>query len=547
MYFFSSKLYFRVLSAILLSCFFVSFNQTIYSQKTKPKQEKKPVSTTAKTPAAKTQKETASKSPAKKTSSNSVKDSAKSKKSTAKSSTANSKKSQSPSKNSKTPVKKESRAETRKRLADEKKKADAEAIKKRESQKAALEEKRRREQAFRAAQAKKLAFENSLREETAANIAKDDISGEDMEVRRAALDALGNRAGTVLVMEAQTGKVLSIVNQEWAIRKAFKPCSTIKLVTAVAGVDQNLIDSEGTLKSRKLNLNLTDALAYSNNSYFQAVGSNLGSEKMITYAKRLGLGQLTGVNADGEAGGRLPFGNENARIYSHGDDYEVTPLQLGVMVSAISNGGKVIIPQIVRSKVQKTSFRGSMRRTIDLPKSDLESVIPGMIGAAEYGTARRGVDSSMGVAGKTGSCIEKGSWVGLFASVAPVANPEYAVIVITRGQNERGKYAAAIAGNVYQVLGKRMANGNTNSVRVPLILKPQPRVNALTSAELDSDQGEDSDDADTVATKNSNSGNKGLSKEQKSAQNSKELFPPVVIKVKESITRPRIVKKNLPK
>ena len=124
------------------------------------------------------------------------------------------------------------------------------------------------------------------------------------------------------------------------------------------------------------------------------------------------------------------------------------------MVSAISNGGNIIIPQIPKSKVQKTAFRGYLRRTIALPKEDLQGVIPGMIGAAEYGTARRGVDATLGVAGKTGSCIEKGSWVGLFASVAPVADPQYSVVVITRGQGERGKYAAAIAGKIYNVLGE---------------------------------------------------------------------------------------------
>ena len=121
-----------------------------------------------------------------------------------------------------------------------------------------------------------------------------------------------------------------------------------------------------------------------------------------------------------------------------------------------------------------------------------------MIGAAEYGTARRGVDATLGVAGKTGSCIEKGSWVGLFASVAPVADPQYSVVVITRGQGERGKYAAAIAGKIYNVLGKRINNGNKNLAKVPLILKPQPKVNATTSAQIDTDEGEDSDDADTI-------------------------------------------------
>ena len=133
-------------------------------------------------------------------------------------------------------------------------------------------------------------LENSFRSETVANILKDDISGEDMEIRRAAINALGSHAGTVVVMEAQTGKILTMVNQDRAIRKSFKPCSTIKLVTAVAGLDKNLINSDGSIRDKRFRLDLTDALAYSNNSYFQLVGANLGSETMISYAQRLGLG-----------------------------------------------------------------------------------------------------------------------------------------------------------------------------------------------------------------------------------------------------------------
>ena len=198
------------------------------------------------------------------------------------------------------------------------------------------------------AEAKKITYERSLRSVTVDNITNDNTDGEDLEVRRAAVNALGNRAGTIVVMEVQTGKVLAIVNQDWAIRKSFKPCSTIKLVTAIAGINENLINRDGNINSSNFPMNLDDALAYSNNTYFQRVGANLGSNKMISYAQMLGLGTPTGINAENETGGRLPFGNNNARIYSHGDDFEVTPLQLAVMVSAISNGGKVIVPQIPR-------------------------------------------------------------------------------------------------------------------------------------------------------------------------------------------------------
>jgi len=260
----------------------------------------------------------------------------------------------------------------------------------------------------------------------------------------------------------------------------------------------------------------------------------------------LGLGSPTGINAKNETGGRLPFNNNNARIYSHGDDFEVTPLQLGVMVSAISNGGRIIIPQIPRSRVERTNFRGAMRYQLSLPRNSLQGVVPGMVGAAAYGTARRGVDATLAVAGKTGSCIGNGSWVGLFASVAPIDNPKYAVIVITRGQSERGKYAAAIAGKIYQSLKYRIIEkGDKTLAKIPLELRPQMKVNAKTSARLDTDEDEDSEDNDAV---------KPLPKEVITVQSAPktivkkdakpaELFPTVIVKVKKSdeLSRPRVV------
>ena len=357
---------------------------------------------------------------------------------------------------------------------------------------AIIAEQRRREQAAREARARKLAFERSLHTETTSNISHDNTDGEDLQVRRAAVNALGSHAGTVVVMEAQTGKVVTIVNQEWAIRNGFKPCSTIKLVTGVAGLSENIIDDEGNINGVTTRRQLQDAIAFSDNGYFQRVGSNLGSSKMVSYAHRLGLGEPTGINAEGETAGRVPNGNNNARIYSHGDDFEVTPLQLAVLVSAITNGGKRVVPQIPKNSFQTTNFRGQLKQQVNLPKQDLQGMVPGMIGAAEYGTAHRGVDASLGIAGKTGSCIAKGSWVGLFASVAPVENPKYSVVVITRGQGERGKYAAAVAGKIYQALAPRLGQ-RANHPELLAPYKPKPAIDNKTTAAAD-DEDEDEDD-----------------------------------------------------
>lgn len=352
-----------------------------------------------------------------------------------------------------------------------------------ERRQAALEERRRREQAIREAQARKLAFERGLRTETISNIANDNTEGEDLQVRQAAVAALGDKAGSVVVMEAQTGKVLTIVNQEWAARQPIKPCSTIKLVTGVAGVNEGVIDvNDGRTKEIPNRLGLDDSLAFSDNPYFQRVGSSVGNPRVIEYARQLGLGRPTGINLENESPGRLPYGNHNPRIYSHGDDFEVTGLQLAVMVSAITNGGNVVTPRVPRTSIEQANFETTVKPRITIPQQNLRRVIPGMIGASEYGTARRNMDQSLGVAGKTGSCIGRNSWVGLFASVAPIEEPKYAVVVITRGERERGRNAAAIAAQIYRTLSPNIQRTNRNLAQTEFRLQPRNRIDVQTAA-----------------------------------------------------------------
>jgi len=431
---------------------------------------------------------------------------------------------------------KEKRAEAARRAAEERRRQEAIAAE------------RRRQEAIRIARERKLAFERGLRNQTAENILRDNTEGEDLTVRQAAVDALGSRAGTVVVMEAKTGKVVTMVNQDWAIKNSFKPCSTIKLVTAVGGINEGVINEEGGIGASTSGPNLDMAIARSSNPYFQRTGVNFGNEKMIGYAKTLGLGERTGINADGETPGKLPFGNRNPRIYSHGDDFEVTPLQLAVMVSAIANDGKKVVPQIVKPGQQKASFKPKFHDEIKVPYRTVQGVIPGMIGAAEYGTARRGIEPGMGVAGKTGSCIFKGSWIGLFASVAPVEDPQYSVVVITRGEGERGKYAAAVAGNVYRALAPRLRRNNEKYVALKS-LHPTSGSETLAS----SDDEEDDDDAamDSTGTRDvivAGSAAKRADEPkkliQKTTQSKPTNFPPVVIqfdKEKAAKTRDRIV------
>ena len=323
-----------------------------------------------------------------------------------------------------------------------------------------LEEARRRAEAARqAAIARQRAIDEGMRNEAEANIAKDITVGEDLEVRKAAVEALGHHAGTVVVMDPKTGRVYTVVNQDWALRRGFKPCSTIKLVTGVAGISEKVIQPVETISvGGNYSLNLTEALAHSNNTYFQRVGGQVGFDKMVAYAREMGLGEKTGINYGNESAGRVPLfksGYAVNHMSSHGDDFEVTAIQLATLTAAMSNGGKLLTPHVPRTVDENTNFKTELRRRIPIDGDIWKRMLPGMIGAVNYGSGRKAYRPEQTVAGKTGTCIGQGSWLGLFTSYAPVVNPKLAIVVITRGTDAHNHLPAAVAGNIYRALSPR--------------------------------------------------------------------------------------------
>ena len=111
----------------------------------------------------------------------------------------------------------------------------------------------------------------------------------------------------------------------------------------------------------------------------------------------------------------------------------------------------------------------------------------------------------------------------------PVVNPRLAVIVITRGQAERGKYASEVAGKIYKSLSHRFNNKKELIAKTPLELKPQQKISAKNSAKLDTDAGEDSDEGDVKPIKRS------------TVKNTKSDFETIIIPLNREQTRPRVV------
>src|SRR5438309_9615115 len=135
----------------------------------------------------------------------------------------------------------------------------------------------------------------------------DVTAGEDPIVRQAAVDALGNMNGTVVAIEPTSGRVLAMVNQKLALSSGAQPCSTIKLSVALAALSEGLVSKNTEIAlGRRSRMNLTRALAHSNNAYFEALGRQLGFDKVSYYAHQFGLGEMAGYNIEGEHLGTYP-------------------------------------------------------------------------------------------------------------------------------------------------------------------------------------------------------------------------------------------------
>ena len=254
-----------------------------------------------------------------------------------------------------------------------------------------------------AAIARERAADEALRNSVQSMIEKDDVTGEDPEIRRIAVNALGHHAGTVVVMDPKTGRIYSVVNQQWALREGVKPCSTIKLVTGLAGLNEKIIDPTNTAAISYSNkVDLTSALAHSKNDYFQKVGGQVGFKKMISYARQLGLGEKTGINLSNESKGSVPeekSGFAVNHMSSHGDDFKVTAVQLATLVSAMANGGKLITPFVPRTPKDEKGPAPKVRRLVEIKADSFEHMIPGMIGSVNYGSGRRAFNPSETIAG----------------------------------------------------------------------------------------------------------------------------------------------------
>ncbi|MGA3262945.1 MAG: penicillin-binding transpeptidase domain-containing protein [Terracidiphilus sp.] len=301
---------------------------------------------------------------------------------------------------------------------------------------------------------------------TASSYAQGDIlssdvtAGEDPVVRQAAIDALGDMNGTAVVIDPSNGRILAMVNQKLALSPGAEPCSTIKLTVALAALSEGLVTSDTPVQLPGFHMDMTDALAKSNNLYFEELGRELGFERVRRYANQFGLGELAGYQIEGEHLGVYPDKELPAaeggvgRMCSFGKGVSLTPLQLGAFVAAIANGGTLYYLQHPNTAEEAAKLEPRVKRTLNIARyvPDLQD---GMAAAVEYGTARklRANFQQLPVFGKTGTCSEKGTRFGWFSSWSDSPQRRLVTVFFLEGGRPTfGPRAAEMTGEFYQNL-----------------------------------------------------------------------------------------------
>ncbi|MBI3667317.1 MAG: penicillin-binding protein [Acidobacteria bacterium] len=296
--------------------------------------------------------------------------------------------------------------------------------------------------------------ESSLADSAAGDV----LDGEDLTVRQAAVDGLGPLNGSVVVVDPNTGRVLAMVNQKLALASGFTPCSTIKVPVALAALNEGVISLHTKLRlGRQWFMNLTDALAISNNVFFARLGEALGFERVRQYVRLFGFGEKAGWNIPGEQLGTFPEAQPRhggvGRLTSFGEEIAATPLQQAAFVSAIANGGTLYYLQYPRTPEELAQFIPKIKRRLDI-QSWIPAVLPGMMAAVERGTARRAYDPQDPIFGKTGTFSQDGVRLGWFTSYNELGSKLAVVVLLRGGRATFGPRAAEVAGRVYKSLNE---------------------------------------------------------------------------------------------
>ncbi|HZU61487.1 MAG TPA: penicillin-binding protein 2, partial [Solirubrobacteraceae bacterium] len=346
---------------------------------------------------------------------------------------------------------------------------------------------------------------------SASRVGDDVYTTLDPRAQRAAAQALGGQAGSVVAMDPRTGAIKVMYSNpsynanhpdapcpqpgcllNRATQASYAPGSTFKIVTATAGIDSglytpnSLIDGKSPLLVSGVPLEndgnqnwgpqtLTTAMTYSINTIFAQVAERVGTARMAQYMKRFGFysrppldyppDEIRASDVVSSTGHPLPPGSSQEDIGRIGigeGGVSVTPLQMAMVASAVANGGRLMVPHLTSRVVNsdgvtvKTVAPSVYSRV--MKPSTAQAVTQMMTKVVEEGTGTAVQLGGISVAGKTGTASIGPPGSNLtqpsFVAFAPANAPRIAIAVtVDRSQGGYGgTVAAPIAKAVLQVL-----------------------------------------------------------------------------------------------
>ena len=312
---------------------------------------------------------------------------------------------------------------------------------------------------------------------------------------RNAVTEFGAKAGSLVLLDVQTGEVLAMVNQPTynpnnrrnlqpaamrnrAMIDVFEPGSTVKPFSIAAALgsgrwtpEMTVDTAPGSLRigrytirdvSRGGVLNLTQILMKASNVGISKVAFDIGAEPIYAVMQQVGLGQDTGLSFPGERVGNLP----NYRVWkqaetatlAYGYGLSVTAVQLAHAYSVLGNDGKnvnlsmvrldrqPVTTQVIDEQIAKTVL-GMLQSVVEEPGGGgARAKVPGYHVGGKSGTARKAATGSKGYVDK--------AYRSFFAGVAPIDNPRIAAVIMIDEPSEGGYYGGLVSAPVF---GKVMA------------------------------------------------------------------------------------------
>ncbi len=273
-----------------------------------------------------------------------------------------------------------------------------------------------------------------------------------------------------------------------AISDTYEPGSTFKLVTASTALEEGIVastDKEGEfcctgyieVAGVKMKCwryyrphgpeSLRQALMNSCNPVFIGLGGRIGVTKYYEYLRKYGFLGRTGIDLPGEAGSiflkESKVGPVELGTIAFGQRFEVTPMQMITMVSTIANGGIYtqprIVKQIINSQTGEIKNIETVKKDRVISEDTAKKMLSMMESVVAEGTGKNAQVKGYAIGGKTGTSedgVNTGKYVTSFIGVAPISNPEVAILITLynptgEGGHQGGGVAAPIAS---QVLGE---------------------------------------------------------------------------------------------